>query len=138
MIELGRLGRKEQRPTVRFRDWVEKYKGEGREEYPVRLILLPQKYPSGALIFTAEFEGQLVDVKLTVKAETLKEILKATGIKRKGQDIDGKQIWLIMDWKEGKYGVDIKEAEGTYVFKGTYYIWQEISDIIEVEEDIQL
>jgi len=116
MLKLGRFG--ERRDIVRFKDWrnqpLERIKGR----YPVLWILLPQKYPSGALMWEAEVNGKPALVKLTVKAEKLAEIIKALGLIT-GMDMAGKRIWFVVS-EDGEYGLDIEEgADTVFKWRGT-------------------
>jgi len=119
-FNLGQVRKGREVVFVKFKEWV---KGDIKElagRYPITHLLLPRKFPSGAVLFRAGLssKGELVYIRLTVKAETLKELLKTYGFKKK-RDKEGLRLWFIID-ENGNYGIEDEEVEGDEIVK---YEW---------------
>lgn len=87
----------------KFKEWEKK---EGR--YPITTILLPLKYPSGAILFKVEDENNIIYVRLTINSEKLKELLKSLNF-RKNRDKRGIVLHFVLE--ENEYGIDIENNE---------------------------
>jgi len=129
-FKLGQLGQGKR--SVKFGEWLrEKKNVVGR--YPIVMILLPSKYPSGALIF----EDEDYRVKKTVDGEILKQMLKSFKF-RKEQDREGLKLYLVFD-ETGEYYVEGEDAGGIakYEWKPNWgWRFIEVLGKQEEEEDI--
>ena len=128
MLQLGSI-RKAQRQRLTFKEWVQalppEYQGG---KYLVVALLNPSKFPSGAIVFSLGDEGS---VKLSVREETYKQLLKSYGF-RKGRDKEGLRLYLIVD-SDGNYYVDSEDDEkGGYVVQN--WGWKFARDMSEADE----
>ena len=128
MIQLGTISKSRGRRYT-FREWVENLPPEYQGgKYLVVALLNPSRFPSGALVFSLGDEGS---VKLTLKEETYKSLLKAFRF-RKGQDKEGIRLYLVVD-EEGNYYVDSEDDEkGGYVVQN--WGWKFARDMSEADE----
>jgi len=131
MIKLGQI--KAPPKTVKFKEWRQgKSPDELAGRYPVTLILLPTKYPSGAFIFETP-DGERV--KITVKGDTLKQILKEAGFKK--ENVEDVVLYFVIT-REGDYGVEPeRDSSKIYLFKGNYWKLVDKSQVDE-EDEIEL
>jgi len=131
-FKLGQLG-EQQKPTLKFSEWIRTLREQGKKPdgaYPILLIMLPSKYPSGALVFDA---GD-VKVKLTVKEEVMKEFLKAFKFKKE-KDRTGLKLNVVFDGLE--YYIE-DNTDGIYEYKWQpSWGWKLVEVINEEEEDIE-
>jgi len=136
-FKLGQLG-KGGKPTLKFGEWLQKLRTEGKAPngaFPVITIMLPSKYPSGALIFDA---GD-VQVKKTIDGELLKQALKSFKFKRE-KDREGIRLNVVFDGK-GEYYLETEDAPEDRIWR---YEWRpawgwrfvEVLGEQEEEEDI--
>jgi len=132
-FKLGELKGAGGKPTLKFSEWVgslrkEKKTPEGR--YLITLILLPSRYPSGAIIFDT---GD-ARIKKTVDGEILKQMLKSFKF-RKEQDREGLKLYLIFD-KTGEYYVEGEDAGGIAKYEWRpNYGWRFVEVLEEEEEE---
>ena len=94
----------------KFKEWE---KREGR--YPITTILLPSRYPSGAILFRVENEDNITYVRLTVNGEKLKELLKSLNF-RKNRDKQNITLYFVLEKNE--YGIDVENSENSYYWTG--------------------
>ena len=113
----------------KFKDWEKK---EGK--YPITTILLPMKYPSGAILFRVENENDITYVRLTINSEKLKELLKALNF-RKNRDKQNTVLYFIL--KESEYGIDFEE-NNNFAYYWTGKGWKLTKQTQEEKEDDEI
>lgn len=129
-VRIGEIRGRNER--ISFRDWVAKgYCHSGR--YPIRVVFPPQKFPTFTFIF--QDEKNSMEVRLSLKAEKVKEVMRALGIELKKADLPA----LILEVEEGDaimYGLDVeKETTEKLVWRGSYWIRRNSPDPFEGLED---
>jgi len=132
MLELGRIRKGGKRMT--FREWADALPEDyGGGRYLVISLLNPSKYPSGALVFSLGEEGS---VKLSLKEETYKQLLKVFKFRR-GRDRIGMRLYLVVDG-DGNYYIDSEEAGKGEGYIVQNYGWKYTSRAGEDAEDIEI
>lgn len=120
MVRLGRL--KKEKQKMNFREWVDAYARDGK--YKVRMIFPPKNYPSFSLIF--EDEDNNVDVKLTIKKDVFKEVMKTLNIRLGKGNLPPLEFVV----ENGEYGIGISSEEEEYLeWRGNYWIRAKKDDI---------
>jgi len=138
-FKLGELKGRGGKPTIKFGEWLQSLRQQGKAPngvFPVVVIMLPSKYPSGAIIF----ETPDARVKKTVDGELLKQALKAFKFKR-DMDKEGIRLNIVFDGK-GEYYLETEDAPEDRIWK---YEWRpswgwrfiEVLGEQEEEEDIE-
>ena len=127
MVKIGELKWKKWE-RISFRDWVSRgYARSGR--YSVRVIFPPAKFPSFTVIF--EDAQNDMEVRLSLKSEKMKEVMKALGVVLKKSNLPALVVEIEAD-NDGRviYGLDIdKETETQLVWKGSYWRrWISLND----------
>jgi len=118
MVKIGEIGRKEWE-KISFRDWTTKgYAHTGR--FPLRVIFPPARFPSFTFVF--EDEKNRMEVRLSLKAEKVKEVFKALGIELKKADMPMLVVEVEVEEKGLIYGLDItRDTTARLVWKGSYW-----------------
>jgi hypothetical protein len=122
MVKIGEVKKRKEWERISFRDWIAKgYARDGR--YPVRVIFPPNRYPS----FTVIFEDNGMEVRLSLKSDKFKEVMKALGLELKKANLPALVVEI-----EGEgtiYGIDTdKETPAQLVWKGSYWArWNSIN-----------
>jgi hypothetical protein len=133
MVKVGELKRKNWE-RIPFKEWVARgYARDGR--YSVRVIFPPAKFPSFSIVFE---DGQNdFEVRLSLKAEKVKEVFRALGLELKKANLPSLVVEIMEDENGLVYGLDIdKETEAQLVWKGTYWRrWNSLNDPWEEVKD---
>jgi len=104
--------------TLRFSEWLQQLRERGKTPlgvFPVVIIMLPSKYPSGAIVF----DTQEAKVKKTVDGELLKQALKSFKFKRE-RDREGVRLNIVFNGN-GEYYLETEEAPEDRIWK---YEWR--------------
>jgi len=133
-FKLGQLGQG-RKQTLKFSEWLRQLRAQGKAPngaFPVVLILLPSKYPSGAIVF----ETPEVRVKKSVDGELLKQALKSFKFKR-DRDKEGVRLNIVFDGS-GEYYLEAEEAPEDRVWKYEWrpaWGWRFVEVLGEQEEE---
>lgn len=120
MIKLGEIREREPFRRISFKEWIAKgYASAGK--YSVRLIFPPSRYPSFSVIFDDPSSG--MQVRVSIKADKMREVLNALGLKLKKADLPPLLFEVGEDEYGLIYGLDI-DSDTSYAleWRGTYWI----------------
>jgi hypothetical protein len=125
MVKIGEVKKRKEWERISFRDWITR--GYGRDgSYSVRVIFPPNRYPSFTVIFE---DGQNdFEVRLSLKAEKFKEVMKALGVELKKANLPA--LVVVIEGEGTIYGIDTdKETPTQLVWKGSYWArWNSLSE----------
>jgi hypothetical protein len=127
MVKVGELKRKREWERISFRDWVMRgYARSGR--YSVRVIFPPARYPSFTIVF--EDAPNDFEVRLSLKAEKFKEVIKALGVELKKTNLPPLVVEITEDENGLIYGLDIdKETPSQLAWQGTFWRrWESLNE----------
>jgi hypothetical protein len=125
-VKLGEF-RQKRWERISFRDWCLKgYARSGR--YSVRVIFPPGRFPSFTFVF--EDSANDLEVRLSLRAEKVKEAFRALGIELKKTNLPALVVEVQADENGIIYGLDIdKETPTQLVWKGSYWArWNSLND----------
>jgi hypothetical protein len=132
MVKVGEI-RKRNWERISFRDWIMRgYARSGR--YSVRVIFPPAKFPSFTIIF--EDGERDLEVRLSLKAEKVKEAFRALGLELKKSNLPALVVEVEVEGDAVMYGLDIdKETDTQLVWRGSY--WRRWNSLNDPWEDVK-
>jgi len=133
MVKVGELKRKHWE-RISFREWVLRgYARSGR--YSVRAIFPPGRFPSFTFIF--EDGANDFEVRLSLKAEKVKEAFRALGLELKKSNLPPLVVEVEVEDDAVMYGLDLdKETDTQLVWRGSYWRrWNSLNDTWEELKD---